>query len=184
MVSEHCLFCLVTVPSSSGLTWSVNGTTVAGSPAGIAGSSLRQLFFPNGIYYDRPYKQIIVSDYSNHRILRFSLTNLSANGVVMAGGNSFGCSLNQFQSVYGVALDSLRQLYVADHMCDRIVRFPPNSSSATVGVLIASVVTPQGLFINPLTDDIYVSLDSPSVVMKIDRNSSTSVVFAGVYKTS
>ena len=162
----------------------MNGTTVAGSPSGIAGLSLRELYFPIGIYYDRPYKQIIVGDYANQRVLRFSLTNLSADGEVIAGGNGFGCGLNQLGAVSGVALDSLRQLYVADYFCNRILRFPPNSNSTNAGIVIASVSTPQGLFINPLTDDLYVALYTPSMVVRFGRNSTIPVVVAGVYDSS
>ena len=158
----------------------MNATTAAGSSLGISGSSLSRLNTPIAVYYDRSYKQMIFGDYGNHRVLRFSLTNLSAGGVVIAGGNGFGCSLNQLGGVYGVALDSLRQLYAADYMCNRIVRFPPNSTSATSAVLIASLNTPQGLFINPLTEHLYVALYGPSMVVKFDRNSTTSVVVAGV----
>ena len=171
--------CLATVTPNE-YTWSMNGTTVAGNPSGYYGSGLRDLYFPAGVYYDRPYKEIIVGDYVNRRALRFSLTNLSANGIVIAGGNGGGCSLNQLGGVWGVALDSLRQLYVADYVCNRIVRFPPNSTSATSGVLIASVNTPKEIFINPLTDDLYVTMDYAFMVIKFSRNSTIRVVVAGM----
>ena len=166
------------------ITWLVNGTTVAGNPSGIAGSSLRELSFPQGIYYDRLYKRILVADYGNRRVLRFSLTNLSADGVVIAGGNGLGCSLYQLGGVVGVALDSLRQLYTADSLCDRILRFPPNSNSTSVGVVVASVNTPQEIFINPLTDDLYAALYYNSTVIKFSRNSTNPVVVAGMYDSS
>ena len=180
---DFCLFCLATVTSDE-YTWSVNGTTVAGNPSGSAGSGPRELFNPTAIYYDRPYKQIIVGDNQNQRVSQFSLTNLSANGVIIAGGNGNGCNLNQFGTIAGVALDSLRQFYAADFFCDRIVRFPPNSTSATSGVLIVSLRMPIEIFINPLTDDLYVALYYDSVVVKLSRNSTIPVVVAGMSDSS
>lgn len=107
--------------------------------------------------------------------------NLSADGVVIAGGNGYGCGLNQFADVSGVALDSLRQLYVADFTCDRILRFPLDSNSTTPGVLFTSINSPEEMFFNPSTDNLYVSVNSPPMVMKFSRNSTIPMVFAGVY---
>lgn len=59
--------------------------------------------------------------------------------------------VNQLAGVTGLALNSFRQLYVADASCNRIVRFPSNFNSTTTGLLIASL--------NPLTDDLYIGGD-------------------------
>lgn len=186
VVSKHHIIrrnfsSLVACTTSAQSSWSVNAITAAGSPLGISGSSLSRLNTPIAVYYDQSYKRMIVGDYENERVLRFSLTNLSAGGVVIAGGNGYGCSLNQFASLVGVAMDSLRQLYTSDSVCDRIVRFPSNSNSATPGVIIDYVNTPQALFIHPLTDDLYVAVYGDHSVIKFNRNSSSSVIVAGTH---
>lgn len=155
--------------------------TVAGDSSGNAGLNLSQLYEPIAIYYDRPYRSLIVGDNGNASVLQFSLDNVSADGIVIAGGNDVGCGLDQFTFIVGVAMDSLRQLYVADSACFHILQFPPDSNSTTSGTVINTTYTPQGIFIDPLTDDLYVALHDFDSVVKFSRNSTTFVVVAGRY---
>jgi DNA-binding beta-propeller fold protein YncE len=99
---------------------------------------------------------------------------------VIAGGNGGGCNTNQLYNTVGVALDSSRQLYVADSACSQLVRFPASSNSTTFGVLIASLSTPEGIFIDPSTDDLYVAVYGDNSVVKFANGSTTPVVVAGV----
>jgi len=153
--------------------------TVAGDSSGIAGSNLSLLNIPIPIYYDQSKKQIIVGDYENQRVIQFSLDNPLSDETVRAGGNGGGCNLNQFWTVVGVAVDSYGQLYVADIVCDQIVKFPPNSNSLTYGEQVASLNLPQGLFINPLTDDLYVAVFGLSAIVKFSINSTNGMIVAG-----
>jgi DNA-binding beta-propeller fold protein YncE len=159
--------------------WSTSADTVAGSSSGIFGSSLSELNEPIAMYYDKPNKVIIVGDSNNHRVLKFSLDNPSSDGTVIAGGNGPGCKSNQFYNTVGVALDSSRQLYVTDSACGRLLKFSPNSNSTTFGVVISYLNLPQGIFIDPLTDDLYVAIYSDSSIAKFTNGSNTSVVVAG-----
>ncbi|CAF4184423.1 unnamed protein product, partial [Adineta steineri] len=120
-------------------SWSQNATTIFGSQAGTPGSNLTLLSGPIGMYYDGPNNMLIVADYGNKRILRFSLSNSPSVATVIAGGNGAGCSLNQFSGTVGVALDSSSRLYVADFGCNQVVRFPSSSNSTTSGTLLGSV---------------------------------------------
>lgn len=132
------------------------------------------------MFYDQSYKQIFVGDHGNQRVLRFSLGNSSANGTVVAGGNGGGCALNQFWSVTGLAMDSFRQLFLSDSGCSRILRFPPNSNSTSFATQLISISLPQGMSINPWTDELYVAVYGTSSIIKFGRNNSTSVVVAGM----
>ena len=143
--------------------------------------NLSQLYEPITIYYDQPYRRLIVGDYGNARVLQFSLDNVSADGIVIAGDNGVGCGLNQFTSIAGIAMDSLRQLYVADSACFHILQFPPDSNSTTSGTEINTTYTPQGIFINPLNDDLYVALHGFDSVVKLSSNSTAFEVVAGRY---
>ncbi len=172
-----CLFTACVLNNQS--SWSQTGNTIAGNSSGASGSSLLQLNNPIPIYYDQPNNAIIVGDSGNQRVIEFSLASLSSGGTVIAGGNGVGCNTNQFDNTAGVALDSSRQLYVADSGCHRILKFPSNSDSTTVGVIIAALNTPEGIFIDPLTDDLYVAIYSDNSVVKFANGSTTPVVVAG-----
>ncbi len=131
------------------------------------------------MYYDQPNKVIIVGDGANQRVLKFFLDNPSSGGTVIAGGNGGGCDPNQFYNTVGVALDSSRQLYVSDSACRRIVIFPPNSDSTTFASSIIDLNMPEGIYIDPLTDDLYVAIYGDHSVLKFANGSTTGVVVAG-----
>ncbi|CAF4200688.1 unnamed protein product, partial [Adineta steineri] len=164
---------------SSQSIWSQTATTIFGSQDGKAGSALSLLSGPTGMYYDESNNMLIVSDYGNNRILRVSINYPPSVATVIAGGNGAGCKMNQFKTTIGVALDSSRQLYVGDSDCSRTIRFPANSNWATSGTVVGSVRTPQNLFINPSTGDIYVVSYSKNAIYKFIGGSETAVVAAG-----
>ena len=85
-------------------SWSQYGTTIAGSSSSIPGSNFSLLNNPVPIYYDQPDQRILVGDFSNRRIIQFSLQNMSTIGRVVAGGTGMGCGLNQFTGVFGLAI--------------------------------------------------------------------------------
>lgn len=134
---------------------------------------------PISMYYDKPNNVIVVGDAGNHRVVQFSLDNLFAGGTVIAGTGDNGCDLNQMRVPTGVALDSSRQLYVADAGCGQILRFPPNSNPSTFAVLVAFEAIPEAISINPLTDDLYVVSFFNDRVLKFANGSTTGVVVAG-----
>jgi DNA-binding beta-propeller fold protein YncE len=98
---------------------------------------------------------------------------------VIAGGNGAGCDYNQFYNPVGIALDSTRQLYVADSACNQMLKFPANSSSATFGMFIASLGLPQGIYIDQSTDDLYVAVYGDNSIVKFANGSTTPMVVAG-----
>lgn len=161
------------------LTWSINYTILIGNPAGSSGTTLSELSSPTGMFYDQSRKEIIIGDRNNHRIIKFSLDNLPVNGTIIAGGNNAGCSNNQFLRIESVALDSSRQLYVADIDCKRVMKFPVNSNSASNGQIIASMNQPQAITIDRRTDDVYVADSGDRLVMKFSSSNLTGVVVAG-----
>jgi len=160
-------------------SWSQSANTVAGDSSGGYGFNLSQLYDPIPIYYDQPNQFIIVGDRQNNRVIQFSVTNPGSDGTVIAGGNGGGCNYNQFYNPVGVALDSTRQLYVADSACNQMLKFPANSSSATFGMFIASFGLPQGIYIDQSTDDLYVAVYGDSSIVKFANGSTTPVVVAG-----
>ncbi|CAF1401249.1 unnamed protein product [Adineta steineri] len=164
---------------SSQSIWSQTAITIFGSQDGTSGSSLSLLNNPIGMYYDGPNNSLIVSDYVNHRILQFSINYPPSVATVIAGSNGEGCDMNQFTTAVGVALDSSGQLYVSDAGCHRLVRFPLSSNSTISATFLGYINTPELLFINELTDDIYVVSYGDNAVYKFVGGNGSPVVAAG-----
>jgi hypothetical protein len=161
-------------------TWSQSGITIAGDPAGSSGSDFSHLNGPAELYYDETNNKITVADISNSRDIQFSLNNPPSAGTVIAGGNGGGCTLDQVYTAIGVAFDSYGQLYSSEPSCTgRILKFPPGSTSSTNGTLIDYINNAEQIFVNPLTDDLYVASLGDAAVYKFPRNSTVPVVVAG-----
>lgn len=54
------------------------------------------------------------------------------NGIVVAGGNGAGKNLNQLNQPYGIFLDSVKNVLVADYNNYRIIKWVPGSSSGEI----------------------------------------------------
>lgn len=133
------------------------------------------------MYYDRSRKELLVADSDNHRIIKFSLDNLSADGIVVAGDyNNGGCNLNQLGRPEGLALDSRRQLYVADTSCHRVTKFPADSNSTVYGEFITYMYQPQAIYIDHRMDDVYIGDSNDGIIMKFINGSTVGTVFAGI----
>ena len=118
-----------------------NSTTafaVMGSGSGSGAAKFNQttdLFVTDAFIY--------VLDAGNYRVQRWSRNG--SNGTTVAGitGSSGSSSnMNRIGYSYGIYLDKDGYLYVADQPNNRILRFPPNSSSGTNGVVVAGTGTP------------------------------------------
>ena len=166
-------------------TYNANATTVAGT--GVSGSSATQFNGNNGVIVDA-FGNMYVADANNNRIQKFAAG--STAGVTVAGGNGFGNALNQVYSPRGIFVDGNGYLYVADGN-SRVLKFPPNSTSATNGLIVAGgngfgsalnqVGAPAGLFVDA-AGNIYVSDPSQYRVMKFPANSTSAtngVIVAG-----
>lgn len=173
-----CLFIVCVLSSQS--SWSQSATTIAGDSTGISGSDMSHLNDPIGLYYDQANNLVIVGDNGNYRVMKFSLANPPSAGIVIAGGNGAGCTVNMFMNTDGVGLDSSGHLYVSDAGCNQMLQFPSNSNSATSGVFISSIGSPEGLSINLLTNDLYVTGTSTANVYKFTSGSAPGIVAAGV----
>jgi sugar lactone lactonase YvrE len=142
----------------AGSTSATNGITIAGN---IIGSSITQ-----GIYIDA-IGNTYVADLNNFCVLKFPPGSTSVtNGIIVAGGNGSGTALNQLASPAGIFVDGAGYIYVADWVDNRVMKFPPNSSSATNGIIVAGgngqgsamnqFASPVGIFVDA-TGSIYVA---------------------------
>ncbi len=115
----------------------VNGVIVAGTNTTATSAALNRLAWPMNCQLDTA-GYLYVADQDNNRIIRFPPGSANGtNGTVIAGGNGSGSTLNRFNRSIDFDWDSQGNLYVADRDNYRILKFPPNSTSATMGVLVA-----------------------------------------------
>ncbi len=95
----------------------------------FVGSGDFAMNWPEGIALDVPNSRLVVADTKNHRIVLLDV-NLATGAL---SGNSFfgtqGSGSVQFQSPYGVAVDILGDIYVADTYNHRVQKLTPDGLS-------------------------------------------------------
>ncbi|CAF2925663.1 unnamed protein product [Rotaria sp. Silwood2] len=97
-----------------------SGSVVAGV-SGTSGAGSNFLSSPLGVYYDSTNKLMFVNDAGNSRIMVYCQNN--STGTVIAGTGKAGSTSTQLSFPYGFALDSSKNLYVADNGNQRIQLF-------------------------------------------------------------
>jgi sugar lactone lactonase YvrE len=110
---------------------SSNGSTVAGSSAGLFGNTLDKLGDDYALYVDQS-KNIYVSDGSNGRIVKWIPG--ASSGILIAGANgSTGYSSNQLALPLGITVDTQTGIiYIADFYAQTIVAWTSYMTSGTV----------------------------------------------------
>ncbi|CAF4357355.1 unnamed protein product, partial [Rotaria magnacalcarata] len=98
---------------------------------GISNSGNNQLSFPRDMARDPTTGTLYISDYFNHRIMRYLVNALS--GTVVAGGNGPGTNRTQLNYPLGIYLDvTSNSLYIANYYCHNIVRWVIGATSWTL----------------------------------------------------
>ncbi|WP_191908941.1 hypothetical protein [Larkinella humicola] len=101
------------------------------------GAGLNQLNQPRGLALDQQ-GNLLVADRENDRVLLFPPNSTSLTlGTVVAGGNEEGNGSTQLYNPTDLTLDQQGYLYVYSSGINRVVKFPPNSTSATSGTTVA-----------------------------------------------
>ncbi|MBD2754973.1 immunoglobulin domain-containing protein [Spirosoma validum] len=100
-----------------------------------------------------------------------------------AGGNGLGPAANQLYYPRGIFVDGSGNMYVADYSNHRIQKFPPNSTSATVGTTVAGgngagsaankLDSPSSVFVDG-SGNMYVSDMYNNRIQKFPPNSTSA----------
>lgn len=96
-----------------------NGQVVAGGNGKRNISN--QLNLPTSVLFDKDTDSFIISDWANHRILRWPQG--AQQGAVITGGNNKGSEANQLNDPIGLCFDLQGNLYVSDRFNHRVQRF-------------------------------------------------------------
>ena len=160
--SQGNLYISENSPQSRILRWLPNstngsyGTLFAGN--GSAGSGAQLLNSPRHLDIDINNQYIYVADYGNHRIQRFSITNINSTGVTVAGGNGSGTGPTQLKSPRSVCISKKTgALYIADTLNHRVQRWTIDGTqgftiagdpASTSGVTADKLFNPAGVALN------------------------------------
>ncbi|CAF1410019.1 unnamed protein product [Adineta steineri] len=163
--------------------WASNATTIAGSPAGIAGFNSTLLNGPSGIAVGKN-DSIYVMDYgtSYYRMQLFYPGSQLGITIINA---TLGTGLNQLSSVTGLSIDASGNIYILDLGNDRVTKWAPGASA---GILVAGgngygsslnkLYSPWDIFVEPNTSYIWIADSGNNRIVKW-LNTSTAVLVAG-----
>ena len=143
----------------------VQGTIAAGN--GTLGNSDNQLDRPHGLTYDRQSNILFVSDFGNHRIMKYFYNN--STGIRVAGNNICGTSTVQLCRPHALFFEqSSNSLLIANYGTHNIVRWFLNDTqwSIVIGDSNGIPGNSSSLLRNP-TD---VTLDPMNNIYVVDRS--------------
>ncbi len=182
--------------NASSLSWYRNGSLL--SNVNTFSDTLSNVAnIPGGyqnLFIDSTGNVYVATTSDNHSILMYAPG--SSTGVIVAGGNGAGSALNQFNKPQGVYVDNARNIYVADYLNNRVMKFPAGSTSLTNGVVVASITAPYSVFVDK-NGSIYAGTNngnarvfrypanstSTTVGTQVAQNSGANAAVAGVYVT-
>ncbi|CAF1561475.1 unnamed protein product, partial [Adineta ricciae] len=167
----------------SNISWSLNGTTIAGSPIGWSGSSSVYLSVPTDVAIDRNGTVYVLDSY-NGRVQCFVPGSTAATTVV---SGDYGTGWNQFHGMDAMSVDANGSIYIVDSYNNRVMRWSPG---ATNGTLVAGgygsgrnanqLNRPSGLFMTHNSSSIWIADTINSRIVRWD-SSATGTVVCGSY---
>ncbi|CAF3234464.1 unnamed protein product [Rotaria socialis] len=150
-----------------------NGQVVAGG--NYRGSRLNQLNDPTDVLIDKETDSLIICDYRNRRIVRWSRRSGTKQGEILIG--NVDC--------WGLAMDDQRYLYVSDYRKNEVRRYQLGEKNGTVvaggngeGAGLNQLNSPTYLFVDR-DQAVYVSDKSNNRVMKWNKGATEGIVVAG-----
>ncbi|CAF1050073.1 unnamed protein product [Adineta steineri] len=153
--------------------WINNGITVAGGNK--QGNGLNQLNSPQGICVDNEDQSIYITDWCNHRIIKWKSNE--KNGQVVAGGNGQGNQMNQLSNPLDIIIDKESDnLIICDSGNHRVMLW--SCRNASTGRVIISNIDCRGLALDT-NGFLYVSDHKKNEVRRWRIGESEGIVVAG-----
>ncbi|CAF4914479.1 unnamed protein product, partial [Rotaria socialis] len=150
-----------------------NGQVVAGGNG--QGSGLHQLNSPTDVLIDKETDSLIICDWGNKRVVRWSRRSGTGQGEMLI--DNIVC--------YGLAMDEQRYLYVSDYAKNEVRRYELGDNVGTlvaggngVGAGLNQLNGPTYLFVDR-DHSVYVSEYSNNRVMKWNKGAQEGIVVAG-----
>ncbi|CAF1684858.1 unnamed protein product [Rotaria magnacalcarata] len=155
-----------------------NGDTTKGQVVAAGngqGNGLNQLNKPSDVLIDKETDSVIICDWGNQRVVRWSRRSGTTQGEILIA--NIYC--------YGLAMDELRYLYVSDYIKHEVRRYKLGENIGTLvaggngqGAGLNQLNLPSYLFIDG-QQNVYVSDYSNNRVMKWNKGATAGIVVAG-----
>ncbi|CAF2183231.1 unnamed protein product, partial [Rotaria magnacalcarata] len=150
-----------------------NGRVVAGGTG--AGNGLNQLNLPTDVLIGKETDSLIICDYGNRRVVRWSRRSGTTQGEILL--DNIAC--------FGLAMDEQRYLYVSDHVKGEVRRYKFGENIGTLvaggngaGAGLNQLQYPRYLFVDRQRN-VYVSDLYNHRVMKWNKGAKEGIVVAG-----
>ncbi len=143
------------------------GTLVAGGNG--AGNSNTQLNSPRGLYFDSATNSLIIANYGANNIVRWVIGALSWTLVAGNINGSAGSGSTALNAPWGVKLDPMGNIYVAERYNYRIQFFLAGQMNGTTIVGVTGV---SGSSATTLSEPLSVALDSQLNLYVSDLNNA------------
>ncbi|CAF3436870.1 unnamed protein product, partial [Rotaria socialis] len=131
-----------------------NGQVVAGGKGD--GNGLHKLYHPTDVLIDKETDSLIICDWQNRRVVRWSRRSGTTQGEILIG--NIAC--------WGLAMDEQRYLYVSDWKKDEVRRYQLDEKNYTL--VAGGNGTGNGL--SQLNMPTYLVVDRQQNVYVLDRN--------------
>ncbi|CAF1294481.1 unnamed protein product [Rotaria sp. Silwood1] len=153
--------------------YDIEGQVVAGG--NDHGDGLDQLVRPTDVLVDKETNSLIISDWGNRRVVRWSLRSGTTQGEILI--DNIDC--------YGLAMDNKRYLYVSDDQKHEVRRYRIGDKNGTIvaggqgqGDGHHQLNEPTYIFVDE-EQNVYVSDNENHRVMKWTKDKKTGYVVAG-----
>ncbi|CAF4236814.1 unnamed protein product, partial [Rotaria sordida] len=150
-----------------------NGQVVAGGHG--EGNGLDQLNSPTDVLTDKETDSLIICDWGNDRVVRWSRRSGTTQGEILI--DSISC--------YGLAMDDQRYLYISDSVKHEVRRYQIGDKNGTLvaggngeGAGFNQLNFPTYIFVDQ-QQTVYVSDDKNHRVMKWNKGAKEGIVVAG-----
>ncbi|CAF1148023.1 unnamed protein product [Adineta ricciae] len=166
---------------------STNGTVIGPKLGAGSSADTQHLNTATTLCFDSTESNLYLSDTFNCRILKL---NIASGNITVVIGSGCGNALNQIDWCDGLYIDRFDNIYAADWINDRVLKFPPSSNLSTHGVIVAGtgvagsalnqLNTPWNIYIDESDNDtLYVSDYANHRVMKWLANATNGTIVAG-----
>ena len=141
---------------------------------GVNSSTNATLSYPYAIDYHLPSNSLYVSDYTNYRIMRYSVG--ASSGYMVAGTGVYGKNITQLTNPVGIHFDSIsNSLIINNHFAHNIVRWPLGATHWTL--LAGDINGNPGKNATSLNFATGVTLDPMGNLYVADRNNHRIQLF-------
>ncbi|CAF1383330.1 unnamed protein product [Rotaria sordida] len=150
-----------------------NGQVVAGGNG--QGNRLDQLYHPTDVLIDKETDNLIICDWLNQRVVRWSRRSGTTQGEILIG--NILC--------YGLAMDDQRYLYISDYTKHEVRRYQIGDKNGTIvagsngrGDGLNQLNRPRYIFVDQ-QQTVYVPDNNNHRVMKWNKGAKEGIVVAG-----